>query len=418
MTVARVRKVYSALDIGSSKVSAIIAGLTDDDRLVVLGSGQRESEGVRRGYIADIERAELAIRNAVEQAERIAGVNVEDIWISCSSAGLRGAIASAEIEIGGDRIEDDDIDHLLAAANANIDPGGSVVLHAHPAHYTLDGLTGVARPRGLHADRLAVDVHVVLADGAPIRNIDLGVRAAHLDVAGMVAAPIAAGHACLTPEEKELGVALVEIGAEITNVSLYAAGMLVALSTIQMGSADITDAVASAFGLRRAQAERIKCKYGSAMSSPQDHRDMIDLDSEGDGSDHAGRITRAELIAVIGQPLGRLIGEIGKKLRALGFQGNAGGQVVLTGGGADMRCLADHAQVALGHSVRIGKPRGLLGLPEAHMRPAFATPAGTILHAAFGPEDVRDVAARFYTVDGQPGTALISRVYRAFRSYF
>lgn len=166
---------------------------------------------------------------------------------------------------------------LLTTGQQGIDPDGRVVLHAQPTCFTINGRVPVKKPLGMHADLLGVDIHVVLADGAPLANLDLCVRGAYLNVNSIVAAPIATGLACLSEEERDLGVALVEIGAGVTNVSLYAGGMLVGLHSIPIGAADITDDIASAFGIRRSQAERIKCFYGSAMQNPRDFREMIEI---------------------------------------------------------------------------------------------------------------------------------------------
>ncbi len=421
MTTQRVEKIFTALDIGSSKVSAMIAGQTESGELMVLGTGQRASEGVKRGYIADMERTELAVRTAVEQAERIAGINIEDVWVACSSGGLASSVASVEVELGGGRVEKDDVNHLLDAGREVIDPAGRAVLHAQPALYSLDGLSGVKQPEGLHADRLGVDIHVILADGAPIRNMDTCVRAAHLNVESIVASPIAAGMACLSDEERELGVALVEMGAGVTNISLYVGDMLVGLFTIPYGGSDITDAIASAFGIRRNQAERMKCFYGSATSSRTDHRDMIPVGGPNEqmsAGDDQNRIARAELISVIKQQLDYLIGEIGKGLKELGFTGNGGRQIVLTGGGAEMKGIADYVQSALDRTVRIGRPRGLIGMPEAHSGPAFTTLAGLVRYAVDAPVDIRTVPTGYQSVHKMSGGALFGRVVRAIKAYF
>ncbi len=421
MATQRVEKIFTALDIGSSKVSAMIAGQTDSGELVVLGTGQRASEGVKRGYIADMERTELAVRTAVEQAERIAGVNIEDVWVGCSSGGLSSSVSSVEIDLGGGRVEKDDINQLLDAGRETIDPAGRTVLHAQPTLYTLDGLSGVKNPEGLHADQLGVDIHVILADGAPLRNMDTCVRAAHLNVESIVASPIAAGMACLSTEERELGVALVEMGAGITNISLYAGDMLVGLFAIPYGGSDITDAIASAFGIRRNQAERMKCFYGSATSSRTDHRDMIPVGGPNEpvaAGDDQNRIARAELISVIKQQLDYLIGEIGKGLKELGFTGNGGRQIVLTGGGAEMKGIADYVQAALDRSVRVGKPRGLGGLPEAHSGPAFTTLAGLVQFAVHAPIDIRTIPKGYQSVHKMAGGALFQRVLNAIKAYF
>ena len=410
----------TALDIGSSKVSAMIAQKGDGGELIVLGTGQRESRGVKRGYIADMAATEAAVREAVEQAERIAGLNIENVWVGFSAGGLVSDVAEVEFELGGHRVEQADIDELLQAGRNSIDPNGRMVLHAQPTLYTLDGLTGVKKPLGLHADRLGVHIHVVAAEGPPVRNLDLCVRSAHLEVKSIIAAPVATGLACLSEEERELGVALVELGAGVTNVSLFAGGLLVGLGSIPSGAADITDDIASAFGTRRAQAERMKCFYGSANMSPRDNHDMIDVApiSAEQGTGETQRITRAQLIAVIRQRLEHLTGEIQKVLRELGFEGPVGRQVVLTGGGAELKGIADYAQQSLGRAVRIGRPRGLTALPEAHGGPAFATLAGLAHYAASDPVDLRAVAARGQMVHRPNGMAMIHRLMAAFRANY
>lgn len=410
----------TALDIGSSKVSAMIAQKGDGGELIVLGTGQRESRGVKRGYIADAVATEAAVREAVEQAERIAGINIENVWVSFSAGGLVSDVASIEFELGGHRVEQSDIDALLQAGRDSIDPAGRMVLHAQPALYTLDGLTGVKRPLGLHADRLGVHIHVVAADGSPVRNLGLCVANAHLEVKAIIAAPVATGMACLSDEERELGVALVEMGAGITNVSLFAGGMLVGLMSIPFGAQDITDDIASTFGTSRGQAERMKCFYGSANASPRDNHDMIDVApiSTEDDVREGSRITRAQLIGVIRQRLDHLIGEVQKALVELKFEGPVGRQVVLTGGGAELKGIADYAQQALGRSVRIGRPRGLTALPEAHSGPAFATLAGLAFYAASDPVDLRAMSPGQQMVHRPKGFAVFRRLVAMARANY
>jgi len=426
MASPRIARAFGAVNIGSFRISAMIAGVTETGEMVVLGSAHRAAQGVKRGYVTDMTAATYAVRDAVERAEKIAGFTVDSVWIGTSGAGLASQIAQVEIDIGGRRIEQDDIDHLLVAGRDVIQPEGRMVLHAQPAHYTLDGAHGVSNPRGLHAERLGVDIHVMLADGAPVRNISEAVQNAHLDVEAVVASPIAAGHACLTPEERDLGVALVEFGAEVTNVSVHAGGMLLGLASIPMGSGDVTDAIASAFGIRRFQAERLKCVNGSAIASPADHREMVPVNApgeEGSGplarhADEANRIPRAELVSVITQQLGRLMEEVNKSLKALGFTGTRGQQVVFTGGGAELTGLADYAQQALGKPVRIGKAPQIRGLPETHAKPGFATLAGLILYAAADPVDIRSVGPSYQPTRGFGKMAMPVRIWRALRDYF
>ena len=426
MAPPRIVRTFGAVNIGSFRISAMVAGLSETGEMVVLGSGHRAAQGIKRGYVTDMQAATYAVRDAVERAEKMANTAVSSVWIGSAGAGLASQVAQVEIDIGGRRIEDDDIEHLLVAARDVIQPDGRTVLHAQPAHYTLDGADGVSDPKGLHAERLGVDIHVMLADGAPIRNITETVQNAHLQVEAVVGSPIAAGYACLSPEERDLGVALVEFGAEVTNVSVYAVGMLLGLVTIPMGSGDVTDAIASAFGIRRFQAERLKCVHGSAIASPADHREMIPVNAPGDEmtgpiarhADDKNRIPRAELISVITEQMARLMDEVGRALKSLGFTGQRGQQIVLTGGGAELAGLADYAQAALGKPVRIGRPIHIKGLPEAHATPGFSTLTGLVLYAAADPIDIRAIGRPEQTIIGYKGFGIVNRLYQAMREYF
>ena len=266
----------------------------------------------------------------------------------------------------------------------------------------------------------------MLADGAPVRNITEAVQNAHLEVEAVVGSPIAAGLACLSAEERELGVALVEFGGEVTNVAVYAGSMLLGLTAIPMGSGDITDALASAFGIRRFQAERLKCVHGSAIASPADHREMIPVNAPGEEgagpiarhADDKNRIPRAELISVITTQLALLTDEVGRALKAMGFTGQRGQQVVLTGGGAELAGLADYAQAALGKPVRIGRPPQITGLPDPHATPGFSTLAGLVIYASADPVDIRAIGPSYQPTMRYSGIGLINRVFRAAKEYF
>ena len=405
----------TALDIGSSKVSAMIVTRDPDGRLRVLGTGQRESRGVKRGYITDMEASEVAVRAAVEQAERMSGLTVDEVWANYGAGGLISDLANVEVELGGHQVEQSDINQLLSAGRGAIGRAGQVVLHAHPALYTIDGVEGVKSPIGLHADKLGVDIHVVAADPAPLRNIDFVIRSAHLGVRAIVASPVAAALACLTEEERELGVALVELGAEVTNVSLHAGGMLVGLRSIPLGAKDITDDIACAFAIKRRDAERIKCYHGSAMTSPRDNHEMIEADQVGsDDQSEPTRITRAQLMTVIRQRVEELTGQIDDALKSLGFTGPVGRQVVLTGGGAELKNIADYMQGVLGRAVRVGRPRTITGLPDAHSGPAFSALVGLAGLAASGTGDIRDLTLGTVK-ERRPASGLFGKLFSALK---
>ena len=405
----------AALDIGSSKVCALIATMDGDEGVRVLGTGQRESRGVKRGFVTDIEASEYAVREAVELAERMSGVTIDDVWASYGAGGLISDVANVEVELGGHQVERTDIEQLLTDGREAIDRGGKVVLHAHPALYTIDGAQEVQQPIGLHADRLGVDIHVIAADAPPLRNLDYIIRAAHLGVRAIVASPVAAALACLTEEERDLGVALVELGAGVTNVSLHYGGILVGLRSIPLGARDISDDIAATFGVNRRDAERLKCFYGSAMTSPRDNHELIDANHSGaeEGAEPV-RITRAQLMMVIRHRVEELTGEVDSVLKGLGFSGPIGRPVVLTGGGAELKNIADYMQGVLGRTVRVGRPKTLAGLPDAHSGPAFSTLVGLASLAASRSGDIRD-SALGTTIRQAPAKGVLGRLIAAMK---
>jgi cell division protein FtsA len=413
---SRGERTIAALDIGSSKVAALIAMADGDNPPRVIGTGQRACAGLRQGLVADLDRTETAIRHAMEQAERSAGVTVDTVLVSVSAGGLDSEIVSVEVNIGGQRIERSDIDHVLSEGRAQLDAGARTILHAQPALYTLDETTRVMNPLGLHANRLGVDIHIITADTPPVRNLDQCVRAADLGVQTIVASPVAAGLACLAPEERELGVALVEIGAGVTNVAVHCRGMLVGLASIAMGSEDITADIAAAFSTRRIHAERLKTYYGSAVTTPKDNHDMVEILPISEDDDiEPTRVPRAQIIGVIRDRLDALFQEVGDRLDEMGFKGPRGRQVVLTGGGAELKCIADFAQGLLGRHCRVGRPRGLVGLPDAQTGSAFSTLAGLALHGARAPEDLWAGSAR----DGAPlrtSRSALGRMFQVLRA--
>ena len=426
---ARNMRLVGAVNIGSFRISALIAGVDEAGELQVLGSGHRAAKGIKRGYVTDMAAATHAVRDAIERAEKMAGVSINSVWIGCSGAGLASVVTPVEMEIGGRRIEDEDIEQLLIAARGALAADGRTVLHAQPGCYVIDGADGVINPRGLHAKRLGVEVHQVLAEGAPMRNLTEAVQNAHCDVDGVVAAPLAAGYACLTREERELGVALIEMGGAVTNVAVFAGGMLAGLTSIQRGSDDITNAVASSLGIRVLEAERIKCVSGSAMASPANNREMVRIAGSMEasdtavarGADDSGHVARSELVAIIGAELEPLMDEITRALKDMGFAPGKGGRarpVVLTGGGAELPGLADYTQSVLGMPVRIGKAAPLRGLPEAHSVPGFSTLTGLVLYAMDDPVDIRAIGSRFTYATRSSGMASLENLWRAMKAYF
>lgn len=410
-------RLVAALDVGSSKVAAVLGQAGPDGSLRPLGVGVRAASGLRRGVVADMEAAEGAIRAAMAAAEEMAGQQAQLVVASIAAGGLASDVASAEVAIpGGGPITRVHMDSLLAEARRAVDePDGRTILHAQPALYLLDGTTPVADPLGFHAARLELEVHVVTAETPPIRNFDQVVRNAHLGIHAIVASPLAAGLAVLVEEERDLGVALVEIGAGVTTVSAWARGQLAAIAVLPAGGQDITDDLAGAFATRRAEAEKLKCMHGSATLTASDNHAQVEVAPiAAEDAPETLRVTRAQIAQVIRARLARQFEAIGGALEAMGFTGPHGRRVVLTGGGAELSGIGDYAQGALGRQVRIGRVRELAALSGQPPSAALATAWGLARYAAADPDDLWTLAER-HARRARAGRSPLSRVARALR---
>ena len=271
----------AVLDVGTSKVSALIALIGGDGgnggQPRIIGSGQKPCLGLKRGTVTDFDKAEMAIRGAMDQAERAAGLQIDSVITSFAAGNMASSMASAEIDIAGASITPTDMITLRQAGRAAIDPRGRTVVHALPALYTLDGLPGIESPLGLHADRLGMDIHVVTADTPAILNFTRAVAQSHLGISGLVASPLAASLAVLDEEERDIGVALIDIGAGMTSIAVHKFGIVVGVATLAMGSADITDDIAAAFDTKRSNAERLKTFDGAAVATTRDQTDPVTI---------------------------------------------------------------------------------------------------------------------------------------------
>jgi cell division protein FtsA len=384
-------RVIAALDVGTSKVAALIAQVpADGSEPKVLGVGHQLCTGLSKGMVNNMEQTEKAVRAVMDQAEKAANRSVEGVYLGISSASLHSEVVSVDVEIGGHAVEQADLTRVLSEGRQAIDSGSRMVLHAEPACYSIDGAHGIINPRGMYGDKLGVDIHVVTAEHGPVKNLDTCVRRAHLDVHGVVAAPVAAGNAVLSYDERDLGVALIELGAGVTNIAVYAGGRTVGCATVLGGQVDVTTDIARTLMTPPHHAERLKTLFGTVLTAPTDNHEMIDVipASSEEGTEFY-RVSRAQLAGIIRQRQERLFSEIAQRLDELGFRGQGAQQVVLTGGGSQLPGIAHFAQALLGKSVRVGRPMGLRGLPDAAAGPAFATLGGLIHTALRTTEDAR-----------------------------
>ncbi len=384
----------AVLDVGSSKVACFIARIDGAGTIDVLGLGHRVCHGVRAGAVVDIADAERAIRAAVQQAETLAGETIDQVTVSLSAGKLDSQVIEMEVDISGHRVEEADITRVLNEARSGIDPGDRIVVHAYPACYSIDGSYGVKAPVGLFGEKLAVTMHVVTAAAGPVRNLESAIQRAHLSVSRFVASPYASGLATLVEDERELGAAVVDMGAGSTQIAVFAAGAMVHVDVLPVGAGHITQDIARGLMTPVDHAERLKTYYGSVMASATDDREMIDVpqlgEYERDEEDGSNVFPRSVLTGIIRPRVEETLELVRDRLAASGFGGADAQRVVLTGGGAQMPGLRDLAQKILEKNVRIGRPRSMAGLADATAGPAFATCAGLLLYERHAPFEAMD----------------------------
>lgn len=383
--------VVSVLDIGTSKTCCLIAKLTPrgegeavlgrTHKVEILGIGHQRSRGMKSGVIVNLEQAEHSIRLAVEGAERMAGVTVDSLIANVSSGRLISEAFSADISLDGHAIEERDISQvLLAGAQHALAPERSVV-HSIPIGYSLDGEHGIQNPLGMIGAKLGVDMHVVTAENAPLRNLELCVNRAHLSVEALVATPYAAGLATLVDDEMQMGCACIDIGGGTTTLSVFMDGRFVFSDAIAIGGNHVTMDLARGLSTRLEDAEIIKIKHGSALLGSSDDEAMVTVPAIADDErDTPNQVSRAQLTRIIRPRVEETLEMIRDRLAKSGFADAVGKRLVLTGGASQLNGMSEVARRVLSRNVRMGRPMGISGMPESAKGPTFATAVGLLIY--------------------------------------
>lgn len=381
--------VVSVLDVGSTKISCLIARMKPRDSealrrrthaIEVLGFSSTRSRGVKSGVVVDLEEAEQAIRLAVDSAERMSEMTVGSLIVNLSCGRLKSETYSAGVGVDG-AVSETDIQRVLAVGGAHSVSDGRMVLHSLPIGYTLDASRGLSDPTGMLGETLGVDMHVVTADEAPLRNLELAINRCHLEVETVVATPYAAGLSTLVDDEAELGVAVVDMGGGTTTLSIFHSGEFVHADAIAVGGQHVTLDLARGLSTNLSDAERIKARHGSALQSISDDTEMLTVPHVGeDEQDHPNTVPRSALTRIIRPRIEEILEMTRDMLVKSGFSGEVGKRVVLTGGTSQLTGLAETARHMLGRNIRLGRPLGISGLPEAARSPAFSAAVGLIIY--------------------------------------
>ncbi len=382
--------VVAGLDIGTSKIVCLIARLEPQapqdilrrrsHGVRVMAFAHTAASGVKAGSVVDLIEAEEMVRQAIDIAESMAGVQLESVVVSMSGGRLGSERFIANIDLPGRAVTEADIGRVLAAASRHSVRDGRAVLHSLPIGFAVDAATGIREPRGMLGHRLGVDMHMVTADVATVRNLMLTVERSHLSVEAMVASPYVAGLAALADDEADLGVATVDMGAGTTSLAVFSGGKFVHADGFALGGQHVTMDLARGLNTRVTDAERIKAIYGSVLAGGSDERDMITVPPVDDEREPPQFVSRASLVRIIKPRVEEILEMVRDRLAGSPFAAEPRGRVVLTGGASQLTGLADLAARILRRPVRIGRPLGLAGLPDAAKGPAFAVAAGLLVY--------------------------------------
>ncbi len=425
---ARTSATLSVLDIGTSKVVCLVAelkpvpagealrGRTHLAR--VIGIGHQRSLGLKGGAVVDLEAAEGAIRQAVNAAERMGKVEIQSVIVNLTGGRLGSQHFQASTGVRSGPVTPSDLHRVLDTASAHAVRPGRAVLHALPTGFSLDAQASIIDPTGMVGEKLGVDLHVATAEAAAARNVMLAVERCHIGVEAVIATPYASGLSALVDDEAEMGVVVIDMGAGTTSIAVFSGGHLVHVDALAVGGHHVTMDIARGFTTRVAAAERLKTLYGAAVSSSSDDRDMIAVPQvDEDERDVPNHLPKSHLVRIIKPRVEEILELIRDRLKNAGFAAQAGRRVVLTGGASQLVGTTEVARRILQGQVRIGRPLGIKGLPDAAKGPAFSAAVGLLVYPQVAHiEHFEPRSAGLFAGTGTDG--YLSRMGRWFRDSF
>ncbi|MBP6013017.1 MAG: cell division protein FtsA [Alphaproteobacteria bacterium] len=386
--------IIAALDVGSTKVACFIVKVLParegaEPQLKVMGVGHHASRGVRGATVVDIVAAEESIRVAVEQAERMAGVTLKDAIVGISCGQPQSRTINVEVSIAGHEVGEEDLRRAYATGRAQAPGAEREIIHCMPGSYAIDGSRGIRNPRGMVGDTMGVSMHTISAASGPMRNLEACVERCHLDIAGKVATPFAAGLATLVSDEMDLGATVIDMGGGTTSISVFFDGNLIFAEVLPVGGNHVTSDIARGLSTSLLHAERMKTLHGSALLGPNDGREMIAVPHLGEDDPEAdSQIPRSVLAGIIQPRIEETFELVRDRLTDCGLTSISGRRVVLTGGAAQLNGAREVAARILSKQVRIGRATRLTGLGDAASGPSFAAVAGVAIWASQRPNEV------------------------------
>ncbi len=370
------------LDIGTTKVCAIVSEMNGDGVVDIIGVGHSPSRGLRKGVVVNIEATVDSIRRAVEDAELMAGVEIRSAFVGIAGGHIKGINSRGVIAVSGKNREvtQQDIERVIDAAKAVALPVDREVIHVLPQEFIIDDQGGIKEPLGMCGIRLEAEVHIVTGAVASAQNIIKCANKAGLEVQDIVLQQLASSEATLTPEEKELGCILVDVGGGTTDVAVFVEGSIYHTAVLAVGGDMLTNDIAIGLRTPNPEAESLKRKYGCALTSMTRAEEKIEVPSVGGRRPRV--LARQTLCEIIQPRLEELFMLVEREVRRAGYTGQVNGGVVVTGGSSIMEGVPELAEQLFDMPVRRGVPRGVGGLTDVIGNPMYATGVGLGIYGA------------------------------------
>ncbi|MFN8062937.1 MAG: cell division protein FtsA [Vicinamibacterales bacterium] len=378
---ARKERYLVGLDVGTSKVAAIVGEMLDDGQLDIVGIGLADSRGIRRGVITNLEAAVECIKKAVEEAELTAGIEIDTVHLGLSGAHIKGFNSRGVVAVAGKNreITREDVRRAIDAAKAVALPSGREILHVLPQDFVVDDQDGIGAPIGMTGARLEVNVHIITGTASSTQNVVACVNRAGVAVEDTVLEQLAAAESVLTPDEKELGVALVDIGGGTTDFAIFERGSLWHTGVVAVGGDHFTNDIAVGLRTPVPDAEKIKRRHGCALSSMVEEEETMEVATVGG---RKPRVMARRILSEILQPRAEEIFHLlWDEIRKAGYERSLHSGIVLTGGGAMLDGFAEIAEQIFDLPIRRGWPNDTGGLADHVNNPALSTAVGLVLYA-------------------------------------
>lgn len=372
------RTIITGLDIGTSKVVALVGEVSMDGAVEIIGIGRHPSRGLKRGVVVDIEATVNSIQRAVQEAELMAGCEVRSVYAGIAGSHIRSLNSHGIVAIRDKEVSQADVERVIDAAKAVAIPADQKILHVLPQEYIIDNQGSIREPVGMAGVRLEARVHIVTGAVSAAQNIAKCVRRCGLDVNDIILEQLASSHAVLTDDEKELGVCVIDIGGGTTDIAVFHEGAIQYTAVIPIAGDQVTNDIAMALRTPTKAAEAIKIRHACAMTSMANAEDMIEVMGV---NERSGRKISAKALAdVVSARYEELFGLVRNELNRSGFADRVAAGMVITGGGSSVNGAIELAEICFEMPVRHGYATQMAGLAEANTNPSLATGSGLLLH--------------------------------------